>query len=138
ARKERGGFGFGPPGAAQPGSDLRTFVQKRSDSVEAQLEGKSKGFVPGMGFGPGGPGGLGGPGGRGGPGGFAGPPQPGQIMAPFLQDALRLTAEQKKQMEELQKEVDAKVAKILTDAQKKQMKDMQQGFGRGGPGGFGP
>src|SRR5205823_1652153 len=76
--------------------------------------------------GPGGPGGFGpgpgGPGGRGpgGPGGFGGPPQPGQILPSFLQEQLKLTAEQKKQLDELQKEADDKLAKILTDDQKKQ------------------
>jgi hypothetical protein len=89
------------------------------------------GFGPGGGFGP--PGGPGGPGGRG-PGGFGGPPQPGQIMLPFLQQALKLTAKQKKQLAELQKEVDGKLSKILTDEQKKQLKDMREGFRRG-PGG---
>jgi hypothetical protein len=80
-----------------------------------------------------------------GPGGFGGPPQPGQVMPPALEGVLKLTAEQKKQLEELQKEVDSKLGKILTDEQKKQLKDMQQGFGRGGfgppgggPPGFGP
>jgi hypothetical protein len=94
---------------------------------------------PGGPGGPGGrgPGGPGGPGGRG-PGGFGGPPQPGQIMPPFLQERLNLTAEQKKQLEALQKEVDTKLASILTDEQKKQMKEMREGFGRGGPGGRGP
>jgi Spy/CpxP family protein refolding chaperone len=101
------------------------------------------------GRGPGGPGGggpggpSGGPGG-GGPGGPGGPPQPGQVMPPFLQDSLKLTADQKKQIEELQKDVDGKLAKILTDDQKKQLKEMLDrgpgGFGPppGGPGGRGP
>src|SRR5579884_1061535 len=88
--------------------------------------------------GPFGPGGPGGPGGRG-PGGFGGPPpQPGQILPPFLQERLNLTDAQKKQVEELQKEVDGRLAKILTDEQKKQLKEMREGFGRGGPGGRGP
>jgi hypothetical protein len=89
--------------------------------------------------GPGGPGGRGGdgPGGRGGPGGPGGPPQPGLILAPPLQDALKLTDEQKKQLDELQKEVDGKLAKILTDEQKKQLKEMKDNPGRGGPGGRG-
>jgi hypothetical protein len=87
-----------------------------------------------------GPGGPGGPGGRG-PGGF-GPPQPGQIMPSFLQEMLKLTPDQKKQFDELQKEVDSKLAKILTDDQKKQLKEMRDRFpggpgGRGGPGGPG-
>jgi hypothetical protein len=83
------------------------------------------------GFGP--PGG--GPGGPGGPGGFGPPPAFGQILPPFLQDRLRLTAEQKKQLDELQKEVDAKLGKILTEEQNKQLKEMRGRFGRGGPGG---
>jgi Spy/CpxP family protein refolding chaperone len=74
--------------------------------------------------------------GPGGPGGIGGPPQPGQIMPTFLQDQLKLTADQKKQLEELQKEVDSKLEKILTEEQKKQLKDMRQGSGRG-PGGRG-
>jgi hypothetical protein len=96
------------------------------------------------GFGPGGPGGPGGFG-RGGPGGFGGPPRPGQILPGFLQDQLQLTDEQKKQVEELQKEVDAKLDKILTAEQRQQLKEMRErgpgGRGRGGPGGpggFGP
>jgi hypothetical protein len=47
---------------------------------------------------------------------------------------LKLTAEQKKQLQELQKEVDGKLGKILTDEQKKQLKDPRDR----GPGGFGP
>jgi outer membrane protein assembly factor BamB len=89
--------------------------------------------------GAGGRGGRGGPGGGGpgGPGGFGGPAQPGQILAPPLQERLKLTDEQKKQLQELQKEVDGKLAKILTDEQQKQLKEMPQGFGPGGRGGFG-
>ncbi len=79
-----------------------------------------------------GPGGPGGPGGRGGRGRFGGPPRPGQILPPFVRERLNLTAEQRKQLDALQKEVDDKLAKILTDDQKKQLKQMQQGFGRGG------
>jgi mono/diheme cytochrome c family protein len=90
------------------------------------------------GFGGGDRGGFGGPGGFGGQrgGGFGGPPQPGQLLAPFLQDRLNLTPEQKNQLEELQKKVDSDLGKILTDEQKKQLKDMQGGMGRGGRGGF--
>jgi hypothetical protein len=81
----------------------------------------------------GGPDGFGGPG-RGGPGGFGGPPQPGQILPPPVQDMLNVTAEQKKQLDELQKDVDDKLAKILTDEQKQQLRQMQDGFGPGGRG----
>src|SRR5258708_217551 len=58
--------GFGPPGGGAPQApDLKTFAEKRTASVAAQLAGKSKGYVPaGFGFGPA-PGGGGGP--RGGP-----------------------------------------------------------------------
>jgi len=79
------------------------------------------------GFGPGGPGG--------GPGAFGGRPQAGQLMAPFVQDVLDLTPEQKKDVEELQKEVDSELDKLLTEEQKKQLKDMQQNPGFGRPGG---
>jgi spore coat protein H len=59
ARKEGGNIGFG--GMMGGPFDLRSFVAKRTESVAAQAEGKSKGFVPtsGFGFGPGGPGGRG-------------------------------------------------------------------------------
>lgn len=96
----------------------------------------------------------GGPGGRGGPGGFGGRgggpegmPQPGQVLPDRLREMLNLTAEQRTQLDELQKEVDAKLAKILTDDQKKQLEQLRQrgprqggGGGRapGGPGGGGP
>src|SRR5262249_20419541 len=57
ARKEPAG-GFGPPGGAAPQApDLKTFVEKRTASVAAQLAAKSKGYVP-AGFGFGGPGGM--------------------------------------------------------------------------------
>jgi EF hand len=94
----------------------------------------------GPGRGPDGPGrGPDGPGrGPGGPGGPGGPPRPGQILPPHLQDRLNLTADQKMQLEALQKDVDDKLAKILTDEQKKQLKEMR-GPGRpGGPGDRGP
>jgi hypothetical protein len=67
------------------------------------------------------PGGLG----RGGPGGFGGPPQPGQILPDRLQETLKLTDDQKKQVADLQKEVDAKLAKILTEDQQRQLKEMR-------------
>jgi hypothetical protein len=90
-----------------------------------------------------GPGGGGPPGGQRGMRGPGGPPQPGQILPMFLQDRLNLTADQKIQLQELKKEVDAKMTKILTSDQQKQLKDMSNDFGppgrggrgRGGPGG---
>jgi len=81
----------------------------------------------------------------GGPGGFrgglaeppGGPPQPGQIFLPgFMQDQLRLTAEQKKKLEKLQKQTEAELTKILTKAQQKALNEARRNpFG--GPGGFG-
>lgn len=83
---------------------------------------------PDGGFGPPG-GGFGGPG-----GGLRGPPRPGQILPDFLQERLNLSTEQRRQLASLQKEVDARMDKILTADQKKMMQQMR----RGGPGGFGP
>ncbi len=86
----------------------------------------------------GGPGGFGPPGGPGGPGGpMMAPPRPGEILPSFHQRALDLTPEQKAQLDELQKDVDSRLAKILTDAQKKTLDQMRR-RGPGGPGGFGP
>jgi hypothetical protein len=98
-----------------------------------------RGGAGGFPGGPGGPGGAGGfPGGPGGRAGFGGPPQPGQILPPFLQERLNLTAEQKKQLDVLQKEVNGKLDKILDEEQRKQLKEMRDNPpGRGGPGGFG-
>ena len=68
-------------------------------------------------------------------------PVPGQPLGKSDQDRLKLTPAQKKQLADLQKEIDADLAKILTEAQRKQLKqfqDMAKGFGGGGPpGGFG-
>jgi hypothetical protein len=72
------------------------------------------------------------------PGGPGGPPPPNQVLPPFLQDDLKLTPEQKKELEAIQKEVDDTLDKTLTDAQKKQLKQ-GAGFppGPGGPPGPG-
>ena len=82
------------------------------------------------------------PGGQ--PGGFPGgpfqPPAPGEVLPAPFQDQLKLNAEQKKRLADLQKEVDAKLARILTAEQKKSLEEMRAGrFGPGGfnPGGFG-
>jgi hypothetical protein len=80
-----------------------------------------------------GPGGFGPPGGPGGPGGRGGP-QPGQVLPAFLQEMLGLTDDQKKQVSEVQKMVDDKLATILTADQKKQLQEMRT-RGPGGPGG---
>ena len=74
--------------------------------------------------------------GMGGPGGgpmmiFRGPP-PGEVLPLPLQDQLGLTDEQKKQLADIQKDVDAKLGKLLTDDQNKQLKGLRDG----GPGGM--
>jgi Arylsulfotransferase (ASST) len=78
-------------------------------------------------------------------GGFGGffftPAQPGVIMPKALQPQFKFTPEQEKQLEELQKEVTAKLEKIMTDEQREQMKKMNDGGfagkGKGPGGGFG-
>jgi spore coat protein CotH len=126
ARKEGpGGFGFGPPGGVFGGSmPPRTFVEKRTESVAAQLAGKRKGYVPPAGFGFGPPAGFGGP-----------PPQPGQVMPRPLQDQLKLTAAQRKKFAELQKQVDRKVQEILTVEQRALLERLRNNRpgGLGGP-----
>jgi EF hand len=80
-----------------------------------------------------------GPPGRG-PGFMMGPPRPGEILPPMLRRTLHLTGEQNKQIDELQKDVDARLAKILNDDQRKQLRELRErGPGRmGPPGRFGP
>lgn len=86
-------------------------------------------------FGRGGPGGFGPGGPGGGPGGFMGPPpRPGEILPMMVQNRLRLTPDQKKEIDALQKEVDSKLEKILNDEQKKTLEEMRR-RGPGGPGG---
>jgi DNA-binding MarR family transcriptional regulator len=77
-------------------------------------------------------------------------PEAGQIMTRSVRDRLKLTDDQKKQVDTLQSEARAKVEEILKDEQKKQLKDLQDrirafaevaagGMGRPGgrPGAFG-
>ena len=71
-----------------------------------------------------------------GPGGFGpgpgGPPRPNQVLHGFLQDMLGLSADQKKEIDALQKTVDETLDKALTDAQKKTLRDRSAP----GPGGI--
>jgi Spy/CpxP family protein refolding chaperone len=126
----------------------KTWKDLNGDKFDvAALGGGGFGFGGGIGgFGPGGPGGFPGgpggfPGGPGGFGGFGGPPQPGTVLTAPVQDTLKLSDDQKKQLADLQKDVDTKLDKILTDDQKKQLKDMRDrrpgGFPGGPPGGPG-
>lgn len=73
-------------------------------------------------------------GGPGGPGGAFGGGRgaPGQVLSPGLQERLGLSAEQKKKIEDLQKDIDTKINSILTDDQRKQFDELKKG---GGPGG---
>jgi Spy/CpxP family protein refolding chaperone len=134
-----GGFGgFGDPETQKK----RQGLQKEAlDNVVKLLKGEQKTTykdLTGEAFeltfaGPGG-GGFGGPGG-GGFGGFGGrATPPGTILSTATQDTLKLTADQKKELEVIQKEVDAKLAKLLTADQLKQMKDMATPRGPGGGG----
>jgi hypothetical protein len=83
------------------------------------------------GFGPGGPPPDGGPGG---PRMMGPPPRPGEIMPSMMRQRLNLTSKQEKQLADLQKDVDARLSKILSSAQQRQLKQMRER----GPGGFGP
>jgi len=83
---------------------------------------------------PGAPGGEGRPG-AGGPGGRGGPPQPGQIMPMFVQEMLKLTDEQKKELADIQKDVETRINKVLTEDQKKQLQEMRSRMQGGRPGG---
>lgn len=71
--------------------------------------------------------------------GVSGPPAPpGQLMTGGVQDQLKLTDEQKKQVAEIQKEIDEKLAKVLNDSQQKQLKEMREAVARAaGQGGDG-
>jgi spore coat protein H len=121
ARKESTGMPFGFPGA-QPGSppDLRAWVDKRLASANAQLEGKSQGTIP-AGFQFGGP-----------PGGAR--PRPGDVVPGPVRDTLRLTPEQRRKFDELQREVDRRVEDLLTEDQRSQWKRLREAGPKGPPG----
>src|SRR5262249_18170624 len=63
-----------------------------------------------------------------------GRPQPGTILPPLLRTQLKLTAEQEKQVADLEKETRTKLMKILTEEQKKQLEEARPH----GPGGRPP
>jgi len=68
-------------------------------------------------------------------------PRPGDVLAPFVRDQLKLTPDQRKQVDELQKDLNAKLDKILTEDQRKQFQGLRNSPGGGGmpmgpPGGF--
>src|SRR5262249_23633436 len=75
-------------------------------------------------------------GGPGGPGpGPGDAPQPGKIFTPAQQDPLKLSPAQRQRLEEIQKEIDARLETLLTEDQKSQLQAMRRpgGPGRGGP-----
>jgi hypothetical protein len=133
------GFGFGPGGpsrVSQPGQVVPAFAQDRlkltaeqkkqlavfQKEVDGQLDKlltdeQKKQFKEPQ-------------------GGSAGNTPPGQIMALAVQTRLKLTSEQRKELQKLQKEADGTLAKLLTDEQKKELKQLAANPGRGGPGGF--
>ncbi|HEX4795983.1 MAG TPA: hypothetical protein VH370_19500 [Humisphaera sp.] len=120
----RGGRGGGPGGPGGPGGGPDGFGGPGGPGGGPDDFGP--GGQGGRGFGPGGPGGRGGP-------------QPGRIMPQGLADQLNLSDDQRKQIDDLQKDVDTKLAKILTSEQNAQFQQIRArgGRGRGGPGGPG-
>jgi hypothetical protein len=64
-------------------------------------------------------------------GGFGpgGPPPPNQVLNGFLQDALGLKPDQRKDVDAFQKEVDATIDKTLDEEQKKKLKQVTSGAG---------
>jgi hypothetical protein len=76
------------------------------------------------------------------PGGRFEPPKPGEVLPGLVQQRLKLTAEQKKELAAFQKDVDAKLEKILTADQRKSLQEMRErpaagpAGSFGGPGGF--
>jgi hypothetical protein len=75
----------------------------------------------------------------GGPGPRPGDPQqPGEIFSLAQQDTLKLSAGQKKRLEEIQKELESKLETLLTEDQKQQLQSMKRRSAGGGPGGGGP
>src|SRR5262245_24614012 len=65
--------------------------------------------------------------------GFGAPP--GTVLSSRVQEDLKLTDEQKKKIEEIQKDVEARIQKVLTEEQNKQLKDLKDNAGRGLAGG---
>jgi hypothetical protein len=115
-------------------ADRDGVVTKQELSALAARELADDGGGP-PGFGPPRFGPPGGP--RGGP--MMAPPRPGEVLPAMIRQRLGLSDEQKKQVDELQKDVDDRLAKILTSEQKTTLQEMRGRFGRpGGPRGFPP
>jgi hypothetical protein len=65
--------------------------------------------------------------------GPGGSPRPGQVLPPATAEELGLTAEQKRKLDEVQKEADAGLDHIFTEDQRKQFQGMLKAFDRGRP-----
>ena len=114
---------------------VRLWTRADADKNGTVTKSELEAIDTGDGGGPGGPGGPGG--GRGGP--MGSPPKPGEVLPQMLRAQLKLTPDQQVKLDELQRDVDARMAKILTDGQKAQLKQISTrgpGGARGGPGGF--
>jgi hypothetical protein len=97
---------------------LQKIVDERFDKVLTRAQSKQirSVFAP---FGP--------TPGRPAPGGAAGAAHPGKIFSAAQQETLKLSTQQKQRLQEIQKEIDTKLATLLTEAQKMQLQAMQQG-----------
>lgn len=116
-----------PPGGGKGGEEKKGG---KGGDMKGGFPGGGKGGFPG-----------GGKGGFPGGGGFGFGGNIGQVMPAFVQEQLKLTDAQKKDLETIQKDIDAKLEKLLTEEQRKTLKEMKErrpggGF-PGGPGGGG-
>lgn len=101
--------------AAQDTQDARQTPRTSAPSPQEPartIAGHGPGFV--------GPAGFWGPGDEG-RRSLSGRRTPGQVLSHFTQDRLRLTEDQRRQLVELQKEVDTRLNKILTTDQKQKL-----------------
>ncbi|MCA9126045.1 MAG: YHYH protein [Planctomycetales bacterium] len=117
------GQGFGPSGPGQPGPSGDPF--SRGEFSQRAPGQRGPRGAPGM-------------------GGFDRPPRPGQILPPFLIDALNLSQDQRAKLDELQATVDQELKSILTEEQLEQLESPRSGPAGGQqpppggpPGGFG-
>src|SRR5262249_509081 len=60
------------------------------------------------------------------------PPRPGQIMPPIAGEMLGISADQRKQLDEIQKDIDARLDKLLASEQKKRSAEWPRGPGGNG------
>jgi hypothetical protein len=64
------------------------------------------------------------------------PPRPGEVLPDPLRTALRLTEDQRKKFDELQREIDGKVEQLLTEEQRAMLRRIREGQPGGRPGGI--